>query len=61
MIEFFADLYSFILSGVAIGFLVAALFIWYCVYKDMKDKEKFDEKYRQSRTVKDNLWNLRKE
>lgn len=60
MIEFFADLYSFILSGVAIGFLVAALFLWYCVYKDMKDREKFDEKYRKSRTIKEIIWQLRK-
>ena len=60
MIEFFADLYSFILSGVAIGFLVAALFLWYCVYRDMKDREKFDEKYRKSRTIKEIIWKLRK-
>ena len=60
MIEFFADLYSFVLSGVAIGFLVAALFIWYCVYKDMKDKQKFDEQYRKSRTVKDIICQLRR-
>jgi O-antigen/teichoic acid export membrane protein len=60
MIEFFADLYSFILSGVAIGFLVAALFLWYCVYRDMKDREKFDEKYRKSRTIKEIIWQLRK-
>jgi hypothetical protein len=60
MINFFADLYAFVMSGVAIGFLVAALFVWYCVYKDMKDKQKFDEKYRKSRTVKDIIWQLRK-
>jgi hypothetical protein len=33
MIELFSDLYSFILSGVSIGFLVAALFVWYCIYR----------------------------
>ena len=60
MIELFNDLYRFILSGVSIGFLVAALFLWYCVYKDMKDKQKFDEKYRKSRTIKDIIWQLRK-
>lgn len=60
MIELFNDLYRFILSGVAIGFLVAALFTWYCVYRDMKEKERFDEQYRKSRTVKDFIWQLRK-
>lgn len=60
MINFFADLYAFVMSGVAIGFLAAALFVWYCVYRDMKDKQKFDEKYRKSRTVKDIIWQLRK-
>ena len=56
MIEFMTDLYEFILSGVAISFLIAALFTWYCVYKDMKDRQKFDEKYRQSRDIKDSEW-----
>jgi hypothetical protein len=51
MIELFSDLYSFILSGVSIGFLVAALFVWYCIYRDMKDIKKFDEKYRKSREL----------
>ena len=60
MIELFSNLYIFILSGVSIGFLVAVLFIWYCVYRDMKDKEAFDEKYRKNRTIKDIIWQLRK-
>lgn len=60
MIEIFADIYSFILSGVAIGFLVAALFVWYCIHKDMKDRQKFDEQYRKSRTIKDVIWQLRR-
>jgi hypothetical protein len=55
MIELLNDLYRFIISGVAIGFLVAALFVWYCVYRDMKEKEAFDEKYRKSRDV-ENKW-----
>ena len=55
MIELFNDLYRFIISGVAVGFLVAALFVWYCVYKDMKEREAFDEKYRKSRDV-ENKW-----
>ena len=53
MIELFSDLYSFILSGVSIGFLVAALFIWYCIHRDMKDRQTFDDKYRKSRDMKD--------
>jgi hypothetical protein len=60
MIEILNDLYRLILSGVAFGFLVAALFVWYCVYRDMKDKEAFDDKYRKSRTIKDIIWQLRK-
>ena len=56
MIEFMADLYNFILSGVAISFLAAALFVWYCVYKDMKDKQRFDDKYRKSRELTNKEW-----
>lgn len=56
MIEMFNDIYRFILSGVSIGFLVAALFLWYCVYKDMKDKQKFDDKYRKSRELTNKEW-----
>jgi hypothetical protein len=55
MIELLNDLYRFIISGVAVGFLVAALFVWYCVYRDMKEKEAFDEKYRKNRDV-ENKW-----
>ena len=56
MIELFNDIYRFIISGVAISFLVAALFLWYCVHRDMKERESFDEKYRKSRDIKDNKW-----
>ena len=52
MIELFNDLYSFILSGVSISLLIAALFVWYCIYKDMKDRKTFDDKYRKSRNIK---------
>ena len=55
MIELLNDLYRFIISGVAVGFLVAALFVWYCVHRYMKEKEAFDEKYRKSRDV-ENKW-----
>jgi len=56
MIELFNDLYRFIISGVAISFLIAALFLWYCVHRDMKEREMFDEKFRKSRNIKDNKW-----
>jgi hypothetical protein len=56
MIELLNDLYRFILSGLSIGFVVAAFFIWYCIYRDMKEREAFDEKYRKSRDLKDKEW-----
>ena len=56
MIELFNDLYRFIVSGVAVGFLVAALFLWYCVHRDMKDREAFDDKYRKSRNLTNQEW-----
>jgi hypothetical protein len=56
MIEFFVEFYNFILSGAAISLLVAVLFIWYCVYKDMKDRQKFDDKYRKSRELTNKEW-----
>jgi hypothetical protein len=58
MIELLNDLYIFIMSGVAVGLLIAALFVWYCVHKDMKEREMFDEKYRKNRDIKDNDWKL---
>ena len=58
MIELLNDLYIFIMSGVAISFLIAALFVWYCVNKDMKEREMFDEKYRKNRDIKDKDWKL---
>ena len=54
MIELLNDLYQIIISGVAISFLIAVLFVWYCVYRDMKERKMFDEKYRKSRDIKDN-------
>jgi hypothetical protein len=55
MIELLNDIYIFVMSGVAISFLIAALFVWYCVHKDMKEREAFDEKYRKNRDV-ENKW-----
>ncbi len=58
MIELLNDLYIIIMSGVAISFLIAALFVWYCVHRDMKEREMFDEKYRKNRDLKDKDWKL---
>jgi hypothetical protein len=58
MIELLNDLYIFIMSGVAVGLLIAALFVWYCVNRDMKEREMFDEKYRKNRDIKDKDWKL---
>jgi hypothetical protein len=55
MINLLSDLYTFIMSGIAISFLIAALFVWYCVHKDMKEKQLFDEKYRKNRDI-ENKW-----
>ena len=55
MIELLNDLYIIVMSGVAISFLIAALFVWYCVHKDMKEREMFDEKYRKNRDI-ENKW-----
>jgi hypothetical protein len=55
MIELFNDIYIFIMSGISIGLLIAALFVWYCVNRDMKEREMFDEKYRKNRDV-ENKW-----
>jgi hypothetical protein len=55
MIELLNDIYIFIMSGVAISLLIAALFVWYCVHKDMKEREAFDEKYRKNRDI-ENKW-----
>ena len=60
MIEILNDIYIFIMSGIAISLLIAALFVWYCINKDMKEREMFDKKYRKNRTIKDIIWQLRK-
>jgi hypothetical protein len=55
MIELLNDIYIFVISGVAISFLIAALFVWYCIHKDLKESEAFDEKYRKNRDI-ENKW-----
>jgi hypothetical protein len=54
MVELIQEIYRWILSGVCIAAVVAALFYWYAVYIDIDSKQydDFDKKYRESR--KDN-------
>jgi len=52
MIEIMEEIYRWIISGVGIAAVVAALFYWYAVYIDSKQYDDFDKKYRESR--KDN-------
>ena len=52
MIELMAEIYRWLLSGVCIAAIVAALFYWYAIHIDNKQYEDFDKKYRESR--KDN-------
>jgi hypothetical protein len=58
MIELLNDIYILAMSGIAFGLLIAVLFVWYCIHRDMKEREMFDEKYRKNRDLKDNDWKL---
>ncbi len=49
MINFLSEMYTFFMTFVSISFLVAALFVWYCVHRDMKERK---IKYRKSRKDK---------
>jgi hypothetical protein len=40
------------------GFIVAAFIVWFCIYMDMKEKQKFDEKYKRHRNLKNKEWDL---
>ena len=52
MTDILENLYAFIMSGVCLSLLVAVLFCWYAISKDINDKDDFDKKYRGSRDVK---------
>jgi hypothetical protein len=56
MIELMASMYEWIMSGVCVSAIIAALFYWYAISRDMNDKDDFDKKYRESRDVK-GRWN----
>jgi hypothetical protein len=44
--------------SLSVGFIVAAFVVWFCIYMDMKEKQKFDEKYRRHRNLKNKEWDL---
>jgi len=56
MIELMASMYEWLMSGVCIAAIIAALFYWYAVHIDSKQQNDFDKKYRESRDV-DSRWN----
>ena len=58
MTDILENLYAFIMSGVCLSLLVAVLFCWYAISKDIKDKDDFDKKYRGSRKTK-GRWQLK--
>jgi hypothetical protein len=46
-----ASMYAWLMSGVCIAAIIAALFYWYAISIDLKQKDDFDKKYRESRDV----------
>jgi len=51
MINILENLYDILMFGVVISAIIAALFYWYAISRDMNDKDDFDKKYRESRDV----------
>ena len=49
VIEFFKDVYAFLVTGAGVTLLVGALLYWYAVHIDSKQYDDFDKKYRESR------------
>ena len=45
------NLYMLIMSGVCISAVIGALICWYMISVDLKQKDDFDKKYRESRDV----------
>ncbi len=52
MIEFFKELYAFLVTGAGVTLLVGVMLYWYMIYTDNKQTDDFDKKYRESRDVK---------
>jgi uncharacterized membrane protein SpoIIM required for sporulation len=57
MIEFFKELYAFLVTGAGVTLLVGALLYWYMIYTDNKQTDDFDKKYRESRDVNNKFKN----
>ena len=57
MIEFFEDLYAFLVTGAGVTLLVGVLLYWYMVYIDNKQTDDFDKKYRESRDMNNKFKN----
>jgi nitrogen fixation-related uncharacterized protein len=51
MIELMTSMYEWIMSGICIAGIIAALFYWYAIHIDSKQQDDFDKKYRASRDV----------
>ena len=54
--ELIDNIYFLVMSGLCISGVIAALFCWYAISVDLKEKDDFDKKYRESRDVK-GRWN----
>ena len=46
------NIYFLVMSGLCVSAVIAALFCWYAISVDLKEKDDFDKKYRESRDVK---------
>ena len=57
MIEFFKDVYAFLVTGAGVTLLVGVLLYWYMIYIDNKQYDDFDKKYRESREENKKLKN----
>ena len=57
MIEFFEDVYAFLVTGAGVTLLIGVLIYWYMIYIDNKQTNDFDKKYRESRDVNNKFKN----
>ena len=57
MIEFFKELYAFLVTGAGVTLLVGVMLYWYMTYTDNKQTDDFDKKYRESRDVNNKFKN----
>jgi hypothetical protein len=57
MVEFFEDVYAFLVTGAGVTLLIGVLIYWYMIYIDNKQTNDFDKKYRESRDVNNKFKN----